>query len=212
MSPKFCLVVVDDHALFRRGLISLLNEMPEFEVVGDAANGRDAMEIIRDTQPDLVLLDVNMPEMGGLETLREIRGRNTELPVLMLTISQDDDALLGAILAGASGYLLKNAEPELLQQVILRVLAGESVLSPEVTAKVFAALRRMQAERGRSLLSNRELEVLHCMRRGLTTPEISAELFISENTVKTHVQHILEKLGVRKRSEAAARAAELNLV
>jgi len=212
MSPKFYLVVVDDHALFRRGLISLLNEMPEFEVVGDAANGRDAMEIIRDTQPDLVLLDVNMPEMGGLETLREIRGRNTELPVLMLTISQDDDALLGAILAGANGYLLKNAEPELLQQVILRVLAGESVLSPEVTAKVFAALRRMQAERGRSLLSNRELEVLHCMRRGLTTPEISAELFISENTVKTHVQHILEKLGVRKRSEAAARAAELNLV
>lgn len=212
MSPKFCLVVVDDHALFRRGLISLLNEMPEFEVVGDAANGRDAMEIIRDTQPDLVLLDVNMPEMGGLETLREIRGRNTELPVLMLTISQDDDALLGAILAGASGYLLKNAEPELLQQVILRVLAGESVLSPEVTAKVFAALRRMQAERGRSLLSNRELEVLHCMRRGLTTPEISAELFISENTVKTHIRHILEKLGVRKRSDAAARAAELNLV
>jgi len=212
MSPKFYLVVVDDHALFRRGLISLLNEMPEFEVVGDAANGRDAMEIIRDTQPDLVLLDVNMPEMGGLETLREIRGRNTELPVLMLTISQDDDALLGAILAGANGYLLKNAEPELLQQVILRVLAGESVLSPEVTAKVFAALRRMQAERGRSLLSNRELEVLHCMRRGLTTPEISAELFISENTVKTHIRHILEKLGVRKRSDAAARAAELNLV
>ena len=212
MSRKFCLVVVDDHALFRRGLISLLNEMDGFEVVGEAGNGRDALQVIETTGPDLVLLDVNMPEMGGVETLREIRARNTALPVLMLTISEDDDALLGAILAGASGYLLKNAEPETLRQVMLRILAGESVLSPEVTAKVFGALRRMQAERGRSLLSGRELEVLDCMRRGLTTPEIAAELFISENTVKTHSRHILEKLGVRKRSEAVARAVDLNLV
>jgi DNA-binding NarL/FixJ family response regulator len=130
----------------------------------------------------------------------------------MLTISQDDEALLGAILAGANGYLLKNAEPETLWQVMLRVLAGESVLSPEVTGKVFDALRRMDAERGRSLLSSRELEVLVCMRRGLTTSEIATELFISENTVKTHSRHILEKLGARKRSEAVARAVDLNLV
>jgi DNA-binding NarL/FixJ family response regulator len=212
MSQKFCLVVVDDHALFRRGLIGLLNEMEEFQVVGEAANGRDALQVVQTTLPDLVLLDVNMPEMGGVETLREIRGRNATLPVLMLTISEDDHALLGAILAGASGYLLKNAEPETLRQMMLRILAGESVLSPEVTAKVFDALRRMQAERGRSLLSGRELEVLECMRRGLTTPEIATELFISENTVKTHSRHILEKLGVRKRSEAVARAVDLNLV
>ena len=212
MSETFCLVVVDDHALFRRGLIGLLNEMEGFEVVGEAGNGQDALQVVEATHPDLVLLDVNMPEMGGVETLREIRGRNAGLPVLMLTISQDEDALLGAILAGASGYLLKNAEPETLRQVMLRVLAGESVLSPEVTAKVFDALRRMDADRGRSLLSTRELEVLACMRRGLTTPEIAAELFISENTVKTHSRHILEKLGVRKRSDAVARAVDLNLV
>jgi DNA-binding NarL/FixJ family response regulator len=199
-------------ALFRRGLVGLLNEMDGFEVVGEAGNGWDSLRVVETTRPDLVLLDVNMPEMGGVETLREIRARYAALPVLMLTISEDDDDLLGAILAGASGYLLKNAEPETLRQVMLRILAGESVLSPEVTAKVFDALRRMQAERGRNLLSSRELEVLDCMRRGLTTPEIATELFISENTVKTHSRHILEKLGVRKRSEAVARAVDLNLV
>jgi DNA-binding NarL/FixJ family response regulator len=212
VSAKFRLVVVDDHALFRRGLIGLLNEMEGFEVVGEAGNGRDSLRVVETTRPDLVLLDINMPEMGGVEALREIRARNAGLPVLMLTISQDDDALLGAILAGANGYLLKNAEPETLWQVMLRVLAGESVLSPEVTGKVFDALRRMDAERGRSLLSSRELEVLVCMRRGLTTSEIATELFISENTVKTHSRHILEKLGARKRSEAVARAVDLNLV
>lgn len=212
MSANFCLVVVDDHPLFRRGLVSLLNEMPDFEVVGEAGSGREALAVIGALNPDLVLLDVNMPGMGGVETLREIHRRNARLPVLMLTISQNEEALMGAILAGASGYLLKDSEPETLRLVILRALAGESVLSSAVTAKVFDALRRLEAERGRGLLSDRELEVLRCMRRGLTTAEICGELFISENTVKTHVRHILEKLQVRKRVEAVAKASDLDLV
>lgn len=205
-------MVVDDHALFRRGLIGLLNEMPEFEVVGEAGNGRDALQVVGQARPHLLLLDVNMPEMDGLETLREIRARDANLPVLMLTVSEDEAALMGAITAGANGYLLKNAEPETLRQVILRVLAGESVLAPEVTAKVFEAVRRIHGDSGRSLLSDREMEVLRCLKRGLNTARIGAELFISENTVKTHIRHILEKLHARNRAEAVARAVELGLI
>jgi DNA-binding NarL/FixJ family response regulator len=212
MSRKWRLVVVDDHALFRRGLIGLLDEMPEFVVVGEAGDGVQALSLVKETGPDLVLLDVNMPEMDGLATLREIRRAQPALAVVMLTISQDEDALISAIVGGANGYLLKNAEPDTLQQVLLRVLRGEAVLAPEVTAKVFEALQRTQSARHRSLLTERELEVLHCMMRGLTTAEIARELFVSENTVKTHVRHILGRLKVRNRAEAVARATELRLV
>jgi len=212
LTKKCRLVVVDDHALFRRGLISLLNEMREFEVVGEAGNGRDALQVIGQARPDLLLLDINMPNMDGLETLRKIRLSDAGLPVLMLTVSEDEAALMGAITAGANGYLLKNAEPETLHQVILRVLAGESVLAPEVTAKVFDAVRRIQADGSRSILSDREMEVLRCLKRGLNTARIGRELFISENTVKTHIRHILEKLHARNRAEAVARAAELDLI
>jgi DNA-binding NarL/FixJ family response regulator len=212
MSTARRLVVVDDHPLFRRGLISLLDEMPEFTVAGEAGDGVSALEVIRRACPDLVLLDVNMPEMNGVEVLRTIRRESPGLPVLMLTISRDDESLLGAISGGANGYLLKNAEPEALREGILRVLGGESVLSPEVTAKVFDTVRRLQSQRGQGPLSDRELEVLACMHRSLSTSQISQKLFISENTVKTHVRHILDKLEARSRSEAVAKAGELNLL
>jgi DNA-binding NarL/FixJ family response regulator len=212
LSRKYRLVAVDDHALFRRGLIGLLNEMADFEVVGEASDGNQAVYIVRQTHPDLVLLDVNMPLMGGVETLREIRREQANVPVVMLTVSQDDDALLGAILGGANGYLLKNAEPETLRQVLLRVLHGEAVLAPEVTAKVFLAVQRMQNTRQRILLTDREMEILRCMMRGLTTSGMAKELFVSENTVKTHVRHILAKLKARNRAEAVAKATELKLL
>jgi two-component system nitrate/nitrite response regulator NarL len=206
------LVVVDDHTLFRRGLIGLLDEMPEFTVAGEAGDGASALKVIRVARPDLVLLDVNMPDMNGLEALREIRREAADLPVVMLTISRDDESLLGAIAAGANGYLLKNAEPEALRDGILRVLNGQSIISPEVTSRVFDAVRRLQHERGRGLLSEREREVLGCMRRGLTTSQISRELFISENTVKTHISHILEKLTARSRGEAVLKAEQLGIL
>ena len=212
MSGEYRLVVVDDHTLFRRGLISLLKDMPGFAVAGDAGDGAQALEVIRRACPDLVLLDVNMPGMSGIEVLREIRHELPHLPVLMLTISRDEESLLGAISAGANGFLLKNAEPEALRAVILRVLHGESVLSPEVTGQVFEAVRRLDRERGRALLSSRELQLLDCMNRGLTTFEMSQELFISENTVKTHVRHILEKLHAHSRADAVSKASSLNLL
>lgn len=205
-------VVVDDHALFRRGLISLLEEMPELHVVGEAANGQDALSIIERVKPDVVLLDINMPILDGIQTLGAIRKKDVSQKVLMLTISQNDDDLISAIVAGANGYALKNTEPETLKNTILQVYAGNSVLSPEVTARVLQAVRRSQAERNRGLLSEREVEVLKCLARGQTTSQIASVLFISENTVKTHIRHILEKMEVNNRAEAVARAAQMDLL
>lgn len=206
------LVVVDDHALFRRGLISLLNEMPDFQVAGEASNGREALQVIEKVRPDFVLLDINMPLMNGIETLNQIRKLNPVPKVLMLTISQNDEDLIAAIVAGADGYVLKNTEPEALRNTILQVVAGNSVLAPEVTAKVFHAVRRSQSDRSRGLLSDREVEVLGCLARGQTTAQIAAALYISENTVKTHIRHILEKMEVNNRAEAVARAAQMDLI
>lgn len=211
MSP-INLVVVDDHALFRRGLISLLSEMPDFQVIGEASNGHEALQVIEKMQPDIVLLDINMPVMNGIEALNEIRKLNPAPKVLMLTISQNDEDLIGAIVAGANGYLLKNTEPDTLRNTILQVVAGNSVLAPEVTARVFQAVRRSQSDRSRGLLSDREVEVLGCLARGQTTAQIAGVLFISENTVKTHIRHILEKMEVNNRAEAVARAAQMDLL
>lgn len=212
MSTRTRLVVVDDHALFRRGLISLLEEMPEFLVAGEASNGQEALQVVEAAQPDLVLLDINMPGMDGIQAIAHLRKQNPACKILMLTISQNDEDLIGAIVAGANGYLLKNTEPEALRNTIKQVLAGNSVLSPEVTAKVLQAVRRSQGDRSRGLLSDREVEVLKCLARGQTTTQIAATLYISENTVKTHIRHILEKMEVNNRAEAVARAAQMDLI
>lgn len=205
------IVVVDDHSLFRHGLVNLLNEMSDLQVVGEAKDGLTAVQVVAETEPDIVLLDVNMPGMNGVETLRAFQKARLTPRVLMLTISQQDDDLIGSIAAGASGYLLKNAEPDILHQTILQVAAGNSVLSPEVTARVLQVVRQAQSGMTHSLLSGRELDVLRCLARGRTTSQIAEELFISENTVKTHVRHILEKLEVSNRAEAVAKAMQMGL-
>jgi DNA-binding NarL/FixJ family response regulator len=211
MSECIRIVVVDDHTLFRRGLVGLLSEMESFQVVGEAANGREALNTLEAENPDIVLLDINMPGMGGVETLTALRKKGVETPVLMLTISQHEEDLIGAIRAGANGYLLKNAEPEILQQTIKQVIAGKSVLAPEVTEQVFRMVRSRQ-KGSANLLTERESEVLRFLSRGLTTAQTGSEMFISENTVKTHVRHILEKLEVSNRAEAVAKATQLGLI
>lgn len=154
------LVVVDDHALFRLGLVSLLGEMEDFIVVGEAGDGREALEVIRKTQPDVVLIDINMPVLDGIETVAALRKVDQNTRVIMLTISRQNDDLFGAIQAGAEGYLLKNVEPEELRAAIKRVYAGQSVLAPEVTRQVMHVVVGMQANPPDAGLSKREMEVL----------------------------------------------------
>jgi DNA-binding NarL/FixJ family response regulator len=211
MSAAIRIVVVDDHTLFRRGLVGLLGEMEGFQVIGEASNGQDALSVIAAQNPDIVLLDVNMPEMSGIATLVALRKLGVDSPVLMLTISQHEEDLIGAIRAGANGYLLKNAEPETLRQTIKQVVAGNSVLSPEVTEQVFRLVRSGQFDPA-NLLTAREVEVLRFLSQGLTTAQTGSEMFISENTVKTHIRHILKKLEVSNRAEAVARATQLGLI
>jgi len=206
------LVVVDDHALFRSGLISLLSEMPEFDVIGEAGNGDEALKVVQDTEPDIVLLDVNMPVMGGVETVEMLRRLEIDVRILMLTISKNDEDLFGAISAGADGYLLKNASPEELRKSIQRVQAGMSVLAPDVTKQVLRAVNVDQSRVPVSGLSNREMEVLECLSQGMTTSQIAQELYISDNTVKTHVRHILEKLEASNRAEAVSIAVQKGII
>jgi DNA-binding NarL/FixJ family response regulator len=205
------LVVVDDHVLFRAGLVSLLTQMPGMVVVGEAGNGREALNIVRQTDPDVVLLDVNMPVMGGVETVSALKAGG-KWRILMLTISKNDEDLFGAIIAGADGYLLKNAEPEELRRSILLVNNGKSVLSPDVTSRVLRAVTNGQALQPEVGLSRREMEVLECLAQGMTSSQIAASLYISENTVKTHVRHILEKLEAANRAEAVSKAVHMGLI
>ena len=206
------LVVVDDHALFRRGLVGLLESMPEFSVVGEAGNGQEALVVIEKTRPDILLLDVNMPVMDGVTTVQMLRSRRSPLRILMLTISQSEDDLFGAIKAGADGYMLKNAEPDALRDTLLHIARGDRVLAPEVTGPVLKAFSRLVSNEQAPLLSDRELEVLNCLATGQTTQQISHNLYISENTVKTHIRHILEKLEASNRTEAVSKAMQLGLI
>ncbi|MGW8224719.1 MAG: response regulator [Anaerolineales bacterium] len=208
---KIRLVVVDDHGLFRAGLVSLLTTFPEFEIIGEAGDGREALSVVRATNPDVVLLDVNMPVMDGVETV-EMLQKNDAPRILMLTISRHDEDLFGAIAAGADGYLLKDAEPEELRKAINLVAEGKSVLSPEVTSRVLKAVSSSHGIPSDIALSKREMDVLKCLAGGMTSSQVASELFISENTVKTHVRHILEKLEAANRAEAVSRAIQLGII
>lgn len=208
---KINIVVIDDHALFRAGLVSLLKTIPEFEIVGEAGDGREGLSVVEMTNPDVVLLDVNMPVMGGVEMVEALHEKQ-QPRILMLTISKHDEDLFGAIAAGADGYLLKNAEPDELRRAINHVAEGRSVLSPEVTSRVLKAVGRSQGIPPEVALSKREMDVLRCLAKGMTSAQIASDLFISENTVKTHVRHILEKLEASNRAEAVSRAIQLGII
>lgn len=206
------LVVVDDHALFRAGLINLLSDFPEFEIVGEGGNGQEALAVVAESQPDVVLLDVNMPVMDGVETVTKLKKNSSDIKVLMLTISKHEEDLFGAINAGADGYLLKNAEPDELKKSILAVYEGKAVLSPDVTANVLKAVISKEGYTPDAGLSKREIEVLECLAKGMTTSQIAETLFISDNTVKTHVRRILEKLEAGNRTEAVSKATVMGLI
>jgi len=211
MTDTIKVLVVDDHALFRRGVVGLLREQPDFNLAGEAGSGPEALKLSRQLKPDVVLLDVYMPGGSGVEAVRGLK-QNPDLRVLMLTISEKNEDLLAAIEAGADGYLLKSAEPEELCRAIRQVVAGQSVLSPEVTAKMMHAATGAQSRQPQVDLSPREHEVLVELAQGATTAEIAVKLVISPNTVKTHIRRLLEKLEASDRAEAVSRATVMGLL
>ncbi|MFF3530004.1 response regulator [Streptomyces rubiginosohelvolus] len=198
------LVVVDDHPVVRDGLRGMFTAAPGFEVLGEAANGVDALAVVGELDPDVVLMDLRMPGGGGVAAIAELTRRGARSKVLVLTTYDTDSDTLPAIEAGATGYLLKDAPREELFAAVRAAADGRSVLSPAVASRLMTRVRTPAADPAENSLSAREREVLVLVARGTTNREIAAELFISEATVKTHLTHVFAKLGAKDRAAAVA--------
>ena len=218
-------LVVDDHSLFRRGLTALLSRDTRFKVVGDAADAGEALRRARELRPDVILLDNHLPGVNGVDAVPGLREAAPQACVILLTVSENETDLGAALRNGASGYLLKTIEGGALLDAILRAVAGESVIAPEMTGKLVAAYRSAAAGTGLpagrpaslvsgplSSLSPRELDILRGIASGASNKEIARQLSIAETTVKIHVQHILRKLDVTSRVHAAVVATESGLL
>jgi len=200
-------LVADDHPIVRGGLVALLDSADDIEVVGQAATGREAVDLALGLVPDLVLMDLRMPDLTGDEATARILAKRSDIRILVLTTYESDASILTAIEAGASGYLLKAAPEEELLAGIRSVARGEVALAPTIAAMLVNRVKRPAIS-----LSARETEVLVLVGRGLSNPEIARELFLGEATVKTHLLHAFEKLGVSDRTRAVTKAMELGLL
>jgi DNA-binding NarL/FixJ family response regulator len=208
-------VLADDQTLVRTGLRMILSDVDDIEVVGEAANGREAVDVAAETRPDVVVMDVRMPELDGIGATREVAALPEPPRVLVLTTFDLDDVVYDALRAGASGFLLKDAPEERLTAAIRVVADGGSLFAPSVTRRLieeFAHRNAPSTPAPLGSLTERETEVLEQVARGLSNSEIAAELFVSENTVKTHVARVLMKLGLRDRVQAVVVAYESGLV
>ena len=205
-------LLIDDHTLFRSGIRSLLQRHPEFDVVGEAADGVEGIKRAKQLAPQVVLLDLNMPGMSGLETLQLLLQDCPDSAVVMLTVSEDAQDLAAALKAGASGYLLKNIDTEYLTRAVRRAAAGETVVAEAMTAKLVAQLqaggRTAEPASDIDRLTPREKEILECLARGESNKVIARSLDLSESTVKIHVQNVLKKLNLSSRVQAAVFAVE----
>ncbi len=206
MANQIRVLIVDDHEVVREGLRALLKRRPELAVVGEADSVASSIEEARRTEPDVVIMDVRLPDGSGVEACREIRAQRPETKVIMLTSYADDDAVFASIMAGATGYLLKQTRTQALTDAIERAMRGESLLDPAVTQRVLQRVRTAGKEKDDelSLLSEQERKILDLIAEGKTNKEIAQEVFLSDKTVKNYVSSILSKLNLRRRSEAAA--------
>jgi DNA-binding NarL/FixJ family response regulator len=216
---KLRLLLVDDQAMFREGLRLILSQQPDFEVVGEAGDGLAALEATLRTGPDVVLMDLRMPNLGGSEATRRIRAQAPSVRVIVLTTFEEDEEVFSALRAGAAGFLLKDAGSDKLCEAIRLAARGESWLQPSVAAKLVAEFSRLTqrtpvSPAGSLLepLSPREREVLRCLAEGMSNKEIGRRLVISEGTVKNHMSQVLGKLQVMDRTQAALRARDLGLL
>jgi DNA-binding NarL/FixJ family response regulator len=214
-------LIADDHALFRRGLEMVLADEPDIDIVGQASDGAEAVSNASATLPDVVLMDIRMPKISGIEAARTMKEVAPSSKIVMLTISDEEEDLFEAIRAGASGYLLKDIPLDEVAAAVRSVYGGQSLINPSMAGKLlteFAALARRDetAERVQHVqapkLTDREMEVLRLVARGLNNRDIAKELFISENTVKNHVRNILEKLQIHSRMEAVMIAVREKLI
>ena len=213
MNAPIKILLVDDHTLLRSGVKLLLQRNPLFQVVGEASNGLDGVRLTAELQPDVVLMDLNMPGVSGVEALQLILQDLPQMVVLMLTVSENAADLGAALRVGARGYLLKNIEAEQLGQAILRAAAGESVIADAMTAKLVSQFRAGQSapEADYDKLTPREREAMACLARGQSNKEIARQLDVAESTVKIHVQNILKKLKLSSRVQIAVYAVEREL-
>ncbi|WP_216656559.1 response regulator [Nocardioides marmotae] len=203
------ILVADDHPVVRDGVRSMLGAVPDFEVVAEAGSGPEAVALARATDPDVVVMDLRMPGGGGVDAVRALRASGTRAAVLVLTTYDTDSETVAAIEAGATGYLLKDTPAERLFEAVRATAAGETVLSPAVASRLASHLRRPSRT---TALTSREREVLVLVARGTSNRAIAQELFVSEATVKTHLVHVYEKLGVADRAAAVATAYERGIL
>jgi two-component system, NarL family, response regulator DevR len=202
--------LLDDHEVVRRGIRDILDREDDIEVVGEAATAADALDRLALTTPDVALLDVRIPDGNGIEVCREIRSRHPDVQCVMLTSFSDDEALFSAVMAGAVGYVLKQVSGNDLVAGIRRVAAGQSLLDPFLTARLLERMRTRPPDDELAVLSDQERRVLDLIGEGLTNRQIGERLFLAEKTVKNYVSNLLGKLGMSRRTEAAAFAARLS--
>jgi len=219
-------LLADDQTLIRQGIRLLLEIETDIQVVGQAANGREALEQVESLRPDVVLMDVRMPEMDGVAATREIGRLFPDVKVIILTTFEDDETVFEGLKAGARGYLLKDISSEEMAAAVRRVAAGEALIEPRLTRKVLAEFSRLASANTRQVssravassetlpvpLTERELEVLQALAHGLSNREVAEQLVITEGTVKNHVSNLIDKLGVRDRTQAVLKGQELGLI
>lgn len=198
-------LIIDDHPLFRRGVRQLLALAEGFNIVGEAAGGKEGIELARQLSPDLILIDLNMKDVGGLEALRTMRDLGIDSRIVVLTVSNAPDDLMTAIRSGADGYILKDNDPEDILGMLGEAMRGKSVLSPDLAALLASALREesLSVNRCQASLTEREATILKCLATGMSNKLIARELDIMESTVKVHIRSLLKKLKFRSRVEAA---------
>lgn len=205
MKMAIRILIADDHHVVRRGLVFFLKTQQEIEIIGEAKNGKEAVELALSLKPDIVLMDLEMPVQNGIEATREIKKHCPEIKVMMLTSFSDQDHVIPALEAGASGYQLKDIEPDELVKAIKQLMTGENQLHPKATSHLLSHLSGKNSSEKKSVdeLTKREIEVLQEIAKGKSNKEIAADLFITEKTVKTHVSNLLSKLELADRTQAA---------
>ena len=214
MESTIRIVIADDHAVFREGLRAVLGSEPDMEVVGEAATGKEVLERAAELRPDVILMDIQMPQINGIEATRRILDANPGVGVVVLTMFEDDDSVFSAMRAGARGYVLKGADPSEILKVVRAVAGGEAYFGPEIARRLadfFSTPKVASPEEALPELTARERDILDLIAQGHSNAKIAARLFVSPNTVRNHITHIFAKLQVADRAQAIIRAREAGL-